>query len=58
MHRAMVRRKSDGNHSPQSNNFIQYSEGNEENRYSNKTKIKDTKECSNAHKNTLKEEIL
>jgi ABC-type transporter Mla subunit MlaD len=41
------------------NNLIQE---NEENRYpipdSNKTKINDTKEPSNVHKNTLKEEIL
>jgi hypothetical protein len=38
---------------------MQDSEGNEENRYSvpepNKTKINDTKEPSDAHKNTLKE---
>jgi hypothetical protein len=43
-------------------NLIQDSEGNEENRYpvpdQNKTKINDTKEPSDAHKNTLKEEIL
>jgi hypothetical protein len=49
---------------PQKNNLIQNSEGNEENRYqvpvpdTNKTKINDTKEPNNAHKNTLKEEIL
>jgi hypothetical protein len=46
----------------QKNNLIQDSEGNEENGYSvadlNKTKINDTKEPSNAHKNILKEEIL
>jgi hypothetical protein len=39
----MGRRKRDGNHSPQKNNFIQDSEGNEENGYpvpdSNKMKI-------------------
>jgi hypothetical protein len=43
------------------NNLIQDSEGNE-NRYpvpdSNKTKINDAKEPNDAHKNTLKEEIL
>jgi hypothetical protein len=48
--------------SPQKNNLIQDSEGNEENGYlvpdSNKTKINDTKEPSDAHKNNLKEEIL
>jgi hypothetical protein len=47
--------------SPQ-NNSIQDSEGNEENRYSvshvNKTMINDTKEPSDPHKNTFKEEIL
>jgi hypothetical protein len=41
---------------------MQDSEGNEEKRYpvphSNKIKINNTKEPSNAHKNTLKEEIL
>jgi hypothetical protein len=57
----MGRKKSDGNHSPPTqNNLIQDLEGNEENGYpvpdSNKTKINDTKEPSNAHKNTLKEE--
>jgi hypothetical protein len=44
------------------NNLIQDSEGNEENIYpvsdSNKTKINDTKEPRDAHKNTLKKEIL
>jgi triacylglycerol esterase/lipase EstA (alpha/beta hydrolase family) len=48
--------------SPPKNNVIQDSEGNEENRYpvpdSNKTKINDTKEPNDVHKNTLKEEIL
>jgi dihydroorotate dehydrogenase len=57
----MVRRKSDGNHSPPKNNLIQDSEGNEENRYpvldSEKTKINDTKEPNDVHKNILKEEI-
>jgi hypothetical protein len=45
-----------------SNKFVQEPEGNEENRYSdpdsNKTKINDVKEPNEAHKNTLKEEIL
>jgi hypothetical protein len=54
-------RRKDGNHSPQKNNLIQDSEGNEENRYlvtdSNKTKINDTKEHRDVHRNTL-EEIL
>jgi hypothetical protein len=58
----MGRRKREGNHSPTKNNLIQDSEGNEENGYpvpdSNKTKINDTKEPSDVHKNTLKEEIL
>jgi hypothetical protein len=56
------KRKKDGNHSPPQNNLIQDSEGNEENGYPllyfNKTKINDTKECNDAHKNNLKEEIL
>jgi hypothetical protein len=47
---------------PQKNNLIQDSEGNEENGYlvpdSNKTKINCAKEPNDAHKNTLKEEIL
>jgi hypothetical protein len=58
----MGRRKRDGNHSPSKNNLIQDSEGNEENGYpvpdSNKTKINDTEETSDVHKNILKEEIL
>jgi hypothetical protein len=58
----MIRRKRDGNHSTPKNNLIQDSEGNEENGYqvldSNKTKINDTMEPNDAHKNTLKEEIL
>jgi hypothetical protein len=58
----MGRRKRDGNHSPPKNKLLQDSEGNEENRYtdpdSNKTKINYTKEPNEAHKNTLKEEIL
>jgi hypothetical protein len=48
--------------SPPKNNFIQDSDENEENGYpvtnSNETKINDTKEPSDAHKNTLKKEIL
>jgi hypothetical protein len=52
----MGRRKGDGNHSPQKNNSIQDSEGNEENKYPiphpNKTMINNTKEPSDAHKNT------
>jgi hypothetical protein len=55
-------KKRDGSHSPHKNNLKQNSEGNEESRYpvpdSIKTKINDTKEPSDAHKNTLKEEIL
>jgi hypothetical protein len=57
----MGRRKRVGNHSPHKNNSIRDSEGKEENGYSlldsNKTKINDTKEPNNAHKNTFKEEI-
>jgi hypothetical protein len=48
--------------SPSKNNLIQDLEGNEENGYpvpdSNNTKINDTKETNNVHKNTFKEEIL
>jgi hypothetical protein len=58
----MGKQKMDGNHSPQKNNLIQDSEGNEENGYpvpdSNKTKINCTKEPNEAQKNILKEEIL
>jgi hypothetical protein len=47
---------------PPKNKFIHDSERNEENRYpdsdSNKTKINYTKEPNEAHKNTMKEEIL
>jgi hypothetical protein len=54
--------KRDGLYSPPPNNLIQDSEGNEENWYpvpdSYKTKINDTKEPNNAHKNTHKEDIL
>jgi paraquat-inducible protein B len=52
----------DGNYSPPKSNLIQDSEGNEENRHpvlnSNKTKINNTKEPNDPHKNILKEEIL
>jgi hypothetical protein len=58
----MGKRKRDGNHYPLKNNLIQDSEGNKENGYpvpdSNKTKINDTKEPNDVHKNILKEEIL
>jgi hypothetical protein len=58
----MGRLKRDGKHSSPKNNLIQNSEGNEENGYpvpdSNKTKIHYPKETNEAHKNTLKEEIL
>jgi hypothetical protein len=58
----MGRRKRDGNHSPNKNILIQDSEENEENAYpvleSNNTKINDTKEPNDVHKNTFKEEIL
>jgi hypothetical protein len=58
----MGRQKRDGNHSLPKNNLKQDSEGNEENGYSvldsNKTKINDTKEPNDAHKNTLKEKLL
>jgi hypothetical protein len=54
--------KRDGNHSPPKDNLIQDSEGNEKNEYpvmvSNKTKISNVKEHTDAHKNKLKEEIL
>jgi gas vesicle protein len=58
----MGRQKRDGNHSPPQNKLVQDSEGKEENRYPapdpNKTKIDYPKETNEAHKNTLKEEIL
>jgi hypothetical protein len=58
----MGRRKRDGNHSSTKNKLIQDSEGNEDNGYpvpdSNKTKTNYAKEPHEAHKNTLKEEIL
>jgi hypothetical protein len=47
---------------PCQNNLTQNLEGNEENRYpvpdSNKTKVNDTKEPNNVHKNILKKDIL
>jgi hypothetical protein len=58
----MGRQKRNGNHSSPKNNVIQDSEGNEENGYqvpdSNITKINNIKEPNDAHKNSLKEEIL
>jgi hypothetical protein len=58
----MGRRKRDGSHSPPKNKVVQELGQNEENEYpdpdSNKTKINYTKEPKEAHKNTLKEEIL
>jgi triacylglycerol esterase/lipase EstA (alpha/beta hydrolase family) len=58
----MGRRKRDVNHSLSKSNLIQDSKGKEKNGYpvpdSNKTKINDAKEPNDAHKNTLKEEIL
>jgi hypothetical protein len=58
----MGRRKSDGNHSPPKKKFNTGFRGNEENAYpvpdSNKTKINDTKEPNDVHKNFLQEEIL
>jgi hypothetical protein len=58
----MGRWKRDENNSPHKNKVIQDLEQNEENRYpdpdSNKTKINNTKEHNEAHKNTLKGEIL
>jgi ABC-type phosphate transport system auxiliary subunit len=58
----MGRRKREGNHSPLKNKVVQDLEQNEENRYpdpdSRKTKINYTKEPSEAHKNTMKEEII
>jgi hypothetical protein len=55
----MGRRKWDEKHSHPKNNLIQDSDGNEENGYpfpdSNNTKINDTKEPKNVHRNKLKE---
>jgi hypothetical protein len=51
-----------GNHFPPKNKLVQEPEGSEENRCShpdsNKKKINYTKKPNEAHKNTLKEEIL
>jgi hypothetical protein len=58
----MGRQKRDENHSLPKNKLVQYSEGNEENGYpvpnSNKRKTDYPKKPNEAHKNTLKEEIL
>jgi histidinol-phosphate/aromatic aminotransferase/cobyric acid decarboxylase-like protein len=58
----MGRWKKEGNNFLPSNKLVQEPEGNEENRYpdpdSNKMKKNYAKEPSEAHKNTLKEEIL
>jgi uncharacterized membrane protein YcgQ (UPF0703/DUF1980 family) len=58
----MGRRKREVNHSPPKNKGLQDLEQNEEYGYpdpdSKKTKINYTKEHNEAHKNTLKEEIL
>jgi gas vesicle protein len=58
----MGTQKRDGNDSPTKNKLVQDSKGNEENRYQNpdynKTKINSAKELKEAHKNTLKVEIL
>jgi hypothetical protein len=58
----MGRQKRDGNFSSPQNKLVQFSEGNEENGYpdpdSNKTKRNYAKEPNEAHKNTLKEQIL
>jgi membrane-associated HD superfamily phosphohydrolase len=54
--------KKEGNHFPTNNKLVQVPEGNEENRCpdpdSNKMKINYAKEPNEAHKNSLKEEIL
>jgi hypothetical protein len=58
----MERQKKEGNHFFPNNKLVQEPEGNEENRYpdpdTNKTKINYAKEPNEAHKNTLKEEVL
>jgi hypothetical protein len=58
----MGRWKKDGNHFPPNNKLVQEPERNEENGYpdsdSNKIKRNYSKEPNEAHKNTLKEEIL
>jgi hypothetical protein len=55
-------KKKERNHSPPQNKVVLDLEQNEENGYpdpdSNKTKINYTKEPNEAHKNTLKKEIL
>jgi hypothetical protein len=54
--------KKEGTHFPSNTKLVQEPEGNEENRCldpdSNKTKINYAKEPNEAHKNTMKEEIL
>jgi hypothetical protein len=54
--------KKDGNHFSPNNKLVKEPKGNEENRCpdpdSNKTKTNYAKEHNEAHKNTLKEEIL
>jgi hypothetical protein len=54
--------EKDGSHFPPNNKLVQKPEGNEENRYldpdSKRTKINYAKESNEAHKNTLKGEIL
>jgi hypothetical protein len=61
MHGTMIR-KRDGNHSPQKISSYRFQREmkkmNTQFLSSKRTKISDTKEPSNAHKNTLKEEIL
>jgi triacylglycerol esterase/lipase EstA (alpha/beta hydrolase family) len=56
------KKKGVKNHCLQNNNLLQDSDGNEENGYpvldSNKRKINDNKKPSDAHKNTLEDEIL
>jgi hypothetical protein len=58
----MGRQRKEGNHFLPNSKLVQEPEGNEENRCpdpeSNKTKIIYAKETNEAHKNTLKEEIL
>jgi hypothetical protein len=58
----MGRQKKEGKEFTPSNKLVQEPEGNEEKRYSvpdsNKTKINYAKEPNEAHKNTMKEEIL
>jgi hypothetical protein len=58
----MGRQKKEGKHFPPNNKLVQEPEGNEENRCPdpeyNRTKINYAKEPNEAHKNSLKEEIL